>query len=36
MRKVPIIQKKSDMYHEHEEEEAERLINEKLLANKNK
>lgn len=26
MRKVPIIQKKSEQYHEHEESEAERIL----------
>jgi len=30
MRKVPVIQEKSDKYHLSESEEAERIINEKL------
>lgn len=36
MRKVPTIHNKGERYHQQEEQEAEKIINEQLLSNKNK
>jgi len=36
MKKVPCIHEKGERYHEQEEQEAENIINEQLLSNKNK
>ena len=36
MRKAPVIHEKGERYHKQEEQEAEKIINEQLLSNKNK